>query len=52
MEAVQLQGLPDGWDLPPFTVAAKIRALGNAVPMLMGRGIARAVKGAITGEGP
>ena len=42
-EAVRLQGLPEGWDLPPFTVEAKIRALGNAVPMPMGRAVAQAV---------
>ena len=38
------QGLPDGFDLPPFTVAAKCKAVGNGVPLAMGRALARAVK--------
>lgn len=46
-EAKHLQGLPDEWDLPGFTVAAKVRALGNAVPLPMGRAVARAVKAAL-----
>lgn len=37
------QGLPEGFDLPPFTVAGKIKAVGNGVPLPMGRAIARAV---------
>lgn len=48
-EAKRLQGLPAEWDLPGFTVAGKVRALGNAVPLPMGRVIARAVKAAISG---
>lgn len=43
----QAQGLPDDFDLPPFTVAAKCKAVGNGVPMAMGRAIAKAVLEAI-----
>lgn len=45
--ACGLQGLPEGYDLPGFTVEAKVRALGNGVPLPMGRAIARAVKRAL-----
>lgn len=41
------QGLPDTYDLPPFTVSAKCKAIGNGVPLPMGRAIAKAVKEAI-----
>lgn len=37
------QGLPIEFDLPPFTVAAKVKAVGNGVPLAMGRAVARAV---------
>jgi len=40
----QSQGLPPDFDLPPFTVAAKCKAIGNGVPLLMGRAIAAAAK--------
>lgn len=43
----RLQGLPEDFDLPPFTVAAKCKAIGNGVPLPMGRAIAQAVKRAI-----
>ena len=43
----RLQGLPAEFDLPPFTVGAKVKAIGNGVPLPMGRAIARAVKAAI-----
>lgn len=43
-EGVALQGLPEAFDLPGFTVRAKREALGNGVPLPMGRAIARAVK--------
>lgn len=43
-EAVRLQGLPDDFDLPAFTVAGKIKAVGNGVPLPMGREVAMAVK--------
>jgi len=48
--ALSLQGLPDDFDLPPFTVAAKVKAIGNGVPLPMGRTIARAVKRALAEE--
>lgn len=37
------QGLPDDFDLLPFTVRAKCEAVGNGVPLAMGRALARAV---------
>ncbi len=41
----QAQGLPaDYLDHSPFTAAAKCKAIGNGVPLPMGRAIARAVK--------
>ncbi len=44
-EMLELQGLPaDFCDEMPFTMAGKRKAIGNAVPMDMGRAIARAVK--------
>jgi DNA (cytosine-5)-methyltransferase 1 len=46
-QAKRLQGLPPEWDLPGFTVAAKIRALGTAVPLPMARALARAVRQAL-----
>lgn len=46
--AAALQGLPQDFDLPPFTVAGKIKAIGNGVPFPMGRAIARAVKQAVS----
>lgn len=46
-ELVRKQGLPDDYDLPPFTVGAKCQALGNGVPLPMGRAIAKAVKQAM-----
>ena len=45
--AKRLQGLPSDFDLPAFTIKAKIRALGNAVPLPLGRAVAKAVKRAI-----
>lgn len=48
IEARRLQGLPDAWDLPGFKVSEKVRALGNAVPLPMGRALARAVKKALS----
>ena len=40
----QLQGLPEGFDLPPFTREGKGKAVGNGVPLPMGRAIANAIK--------
>lgn len=39
----EIQGLPADFDLPGFTVLAKCSAVGNGVPMAMGRAIAQAV---------
>ena len=44
VEMCELQGLPADFDLPPFTRAGKREALGNGVPMVMGRAIAQAVR--------
>lgn len=46
-QGVRAQGLPDTFDLPGFTVRGKIRAVGNGVPLPMGRAIAKAVKQAM-----
>jgi DNA (cytosine-5)-methyltransferase 1 len=46
-EVCRKQGLPPDFDLPPFTVAAKCQAVGNGVPLPMGRAIARAVRQAL-----
>jgi DNA (cytosine-5)-methyltransferase 1 len=46
-EMCRLQGLPESFDLPGFTRQAKREAVGNGVPLVMGRAIARAVKQAI-----
>lgn len=40
----ELQGLPRDYDLPAFTKMQKYRAVGNGVPVPLGRVIARAVK--------
>lgn len=42
-ELCELQGLTADFDLPPFTEAAKCKAIGNGVPLPMGRAIAKAV---------
>jgi DNA (cytosine-5)-methyltransferase 1 len=39
----RLQGLPDSFDLPAFTISAAIKAVGNGVPLPLGRAIAAAV---------
>ena len=40
-----------GWlDGAPFIVAAKIKAVGNGVPLSMGRAVARAVTLAMEGQ--
>lgn len=47
-EMCELQGLPaDHLDSAPFTVHGKKYAVGNGVPLPMGRAIARAVKAAL-----
>lgn len=45
-ELKRLQGLPESFDLPGFTVEAKKRAVGNGVPIVMGRVLACAIKAA------
>jgi DNA (cytosine-5)-methyltransferase 1 len=47
-ELCRLQGLPDDFDLPPFLAAEKKRAVGNGVPLQMGRALAQAVIEAYT----
>ncbi|MGD2215183.1 MAG: DNA cytosine methyltransferase [Gemmatimonadales bacterium] len=46
LEAAQrAQGLPEGWSVsPPLTVRAAVEAVGNGVPIPMGRALARAVR--------
>jgi len=45
------QGLPpDFLDKAPFTVAGKIKVIGNGVPLAMGRAVAAAVIKAVTGN--
>ena len=47
-ELCRKQGLPEGFlKHVPFTVEAKCKAIGNGVPLPMGRAIARAVKEAM-----
>jgi DNA (cytosine-5)-methyltransferase 1 len=43
-EHCELQGLPPDFNLPGFTVTAKYEAVGNGVPLSMGRAIANAVR--------
>lgn len=43
-EVCRLQGLSDDYDLPGFLLAEKIRAVGNGVPLVMGRVVARAIR--------
>lgn len=42
-ELCYLQGLEDDYDLPDFTVAGKKKAVGNGVPLAIGRVLADAV---------
>jgi len=39
----ELQGLPPEFDLPPFTIEAKVKAVANGVPLPMGRAIAKGI---------
>lgn len=48
VELCHLQGLPDGFDVPSFTVGAKKIAVGNGVPLVMGRALAKACLSAVT----
>jgi len=50
-DAIRLQGLPDEFLAEaPFTVAGKIKCVGNGVPLPMGRAVAKAVKRALEGR--
>jgi len=42
-ELCRLQGLPEDFNLPPFLVNEKKRAVGNGVPLPMGRVLAQAI---------
>lgn len=42
-ELVRIQGLPPDFDIPGFTVTGKKKAVGNGVPLSIGRALARAV---------
>lgn len=42
-EFCRLQGLPDGFDLPGFTVMAKYQAVGNGVPYPVALALAQAI---------
>jgi DNA (cytosine-5)-methyltransferase 1 len=42
-ELCRIQGLPEGFDLKPFLVTEKKKAVGNGVPLQMGRVLAQAV---------
>ena len=50
-ELKRKQGLPEDFDLPGMTVAAKCTAVGNGVPMAMGRALAKAIREALAGGG-
>ena len=43
-ELIRLQGLPEGFELPGMTVEGAKRAIGNAVPLVMARELARLVR--------
>lgn len=47
-ELCQLQGLPESFDIPPFLMSEKKKAVGNGVPLPMGRALAQAVIDAYT----
>jgi DNA (cytosine-5)-methyltransferase 1 len=51
-ELCRLQGLPDSFDLPGFTVQAKKAAVGNGVPLVMGLVLANAVRTAYGLDAP
>lgn len=48
----EVQGLPRDFDLPSFTQAAKYQAVGNGVPLQVGRAVARAIREALTSPNP
>jgi DNA (cytosine-5)-methyltransferase 1 len=46
----RLQGLPDDFELPNLTIGGAISAVGNGVPLPLGRAIAGAVRSAMSSE--
>jgi len=50
-QMADLQGLPEDFDIPPFKRIALGKAIGNGVPLPMGRAVAKAVKRALNGDG-
>lgn len=42
-EVCRLQGLPEDFDLPGFLAVEKVKAVGNGVPLNMGRALAGAI---------
>lgn len=50
-DAIKAQGLPAGFEIPEFTVRGAIKAVGNGVPLPLGRAIARSVKAALAADG-
>lgn len=49
--SIRLQGLPEGYELPGFTVDGALKAIGNGVPLPLGRAMARAVRDGLRDEG-
>lgn len=49
-ELCYLQGLSDDYDLPDFNIAGKKKAVGNGVPLVIGRVLADAVKSVAGGS--
>jgi DNA (cytosine-5)-methyltransferase 1 len=46
-QAIKAQGLPEDFDIPEFTIRGAIKAVGNGVPLPLGRAVARAVRAAL-----
>lgn len=51
-EFCRLQGLPEGFDLPGFTVPEKYRAVGNGVPFPLALALAEAIRDRSRGVTP
>jgi DNA (cytosine-5)-methyltransferase 1 len=47
-EMRRLQGLPDTFELPSLTIKGAVKAVGNGVPLPLGRAIANAVRRAMS----
>lgn len=43
-EVCRLQGLPAGFRLPAFQIGEAVKAVGNGVPFVLGRTVARAIR--------